>query len=144
MKKYLTVVSFLLISVLSSLAVIAQADVDPEVILSSTEIRMFNDDEQSLDVTIKNTETKSDTFTISVFPPEFKGLTVTPEVNHVNLGPGETRTVKLTFRSPVEVKICEPQVETCPVAYTITILSTSDDSITTTKDIQAQIKNFLN
>lgn len=127
--KLLAVLAFSLVAV--SVAS-AQTSVSPQITLSSNEASFFNGDQGSIDVTVKNKDEAPHTFTVSVFPGTLDMVSAFPSISHLTLQPGESGSFKVSFSSQFEA-------EFVPRSFSITIASTDDRDISSTKQVFVHI-----
>lgn len=106
----------------------AQVSPNPTIFLSSNEVSFFNGDQDHVDVTVKNNDDETHTFTISVFPNSLDNVFATSSINHVTLAPQESGTFRLTFSSTFEA-------EFVPRQFSVSASATDDASLTSTKDV---------
>ncbi len=82
----------------------------------------------SVDIVVKNTQSQSDTFTLSLFPTQFEKISANLDTFLLTLAPGEEKTVKLVFVSPIDA-------EPGSTIFEVITKSTSDESVSETKNI---------
>ena len=132
MKKFVPIIAFVLASVVLTSGAYAQSNLDPTLTLSSSNVDFFNGDQGSIDVTVKNNDDKTHTFTVSVFPSTLDKVSAFANINHITLAPQETGTFKVSFSSLIEA-------EFVPRQFGITLASTEDPTIEASKNVFVKI-----
>lgn len=99
-----------------------------DVSLSKGSLVGYTSETQDIDVTVKNTESKSDTFTISIFPTQFEKVTASLESFLLTLAPNEEKTIKLYFSVAIDADLISP-------AFSVTAKSTSDAIVSDTENV---------
>lgn len=115
---------------MSSFAV-AQGDVG--LTLASNEMTIFGGESKSVDLTIENNQTKTDTFSISVWPSYWAGVITSIVPDSVKVGEQSTRTSKLTFT----VDISADEIDSL---FKVSVTSSSDKTVTDSQNILLRIK----
>ncbi len=128
-KKVLFLLTTLPIFLILVSSVVAQR---PQLSISSDQIDLFNGDEQSVDLTIKNTGERSDNFAISVFPSYWNKLSTFPDSSLVTLAAGDSTTVKVYFSALAESEFGVN-------SFTITVTPTSDRTSSSNVTLQVRI-----
>jgi hypothetical protein len=105
---------------------------NPELTVSATEVDVFNGDETSIDLTIKNGRTFPDSFIISVFPNFWNKVSVFPEKSFVQLAGLESTTVRIFFNALAEAEFGAK-------AFTITVKSASNEKIVSSVDVTLRV-----
>ncbi|MBU5537024.1 MAG: hypothetical protein QW818_00100 [Candidatus Aenigmatarchaeota archaeon] len=114
------ILSFLL-SISTVFAAGVELSVKSNIIGYTTEV-------STVDVTVRNTQNKTDTFTLSLFPTQFEKILASLESFILTLSPNEEKIIKLTFSIPIDAEPISTQFE-------LTARSTSDASIFDTKNV---------
>ncbi len=125
---------FILISLVLILPV-AVADVG--VRLSSYDMVGYTGETPSIDITVVNNGTAKDTFLISVWPPQYYGVTLNLEKYLVTVDANSQETVKLYFYIAMDAK------EITPV-FSISAKSSTDADVTDTRDFYLTIVRKTN
>lgn len=99
-----------------------------DVSLSSKSIVGYTTETQTVDVTVRNTEDKTDTFTLSLFPTQFEKVTASLESFLLTLAPNEEKTSKLHLTVAIDADLISP-------VFTVTAKSTSDESISDSENL---------
>ncbi len=123
MKKLL--VSAFVVVLLMSVSTAFAAGVE---VSSPTSTTGYTTETRSVDVTVKNTQDKTDTFTLSLFPAQFERVSANLDTFLLTLGPGEEKVVKLTFAIPIDA-------EPGSMNFDINVKSTSDESVSVAKSV---------
>jgi hypothetical protein len=131
-KKQVSLIAFAIVSFLFLSVAAAQSNPSPTIFLSTNEVSFFNGEQDSLDVTVKNNDGETHTFSISVFPSSLDKVFASPSLNHITLNPSESGTFKITFTSLFEA-------EFMPRQFSVTLVATDDPSLTATKEVFVNI-----
>jgi hypothetical protein len=119
-------VSALILSLLTGVSAVFAAGVD--VSLSSASVVGYTTETQAVDVVVKNTQTKSDTFTLSLFPSQFEKVSPSLESFLLTMAPNEEKVVKLYLTVAIDAEPVSP-------VFTITAKSTSDESLSDSENL---------
>ncbi|MBI2084262.1 MAG: hypothetical protein HYT70_01450 [Candidatus Aenigmarchaeota archaeon] len=101
--------------------------------IPKTNPTLFTGETSSVDVVIVNSRSNADTFTLTIFNPVPTQIGVSAEKFLIDVGPNEQETVRIDFTPDF---LADPQT----VEYSITVMSTSDNSVTDTKSIFATVQ----
>ncbi len=124
MKRFL--ISTFIITLAISMSAVFAAGV--EVSLSKNSLVGYTSETQTVDVIVKNIQSKADTFTLSVFPAQLEKVTASLDNFIITLNPNEEKYVKLFLSVPIDSDLISPQ-------FTITVKSTSDSSVSDSEQI---------
>jgi hypothetical protein len=124
-KVILIILSFFLISP----AALAQK---VEIITSATNVIVYTNEVQTIDVTIKNMQTESDIFSLSVSPSPIPGVNANLEKYAVEINANSTTTVKLYFSAAIDA----PELIS---AFTITARSITNEDVTSSKSVYLRV-----
>lgn len=108
---------------------------NPQIILSSNEVNMFNippNNQQSIDLTIKNIRDVRDTLSITIFPTYWNYIDTFLSKTLIELESGETETLKISFTA-------QPEASFGSKAFTITITSTKNPEISSNQTLILQV-----
>ncbi len=129
MKKIFILPLFFILLVLFSSTVNSQSiDTDPTITFSENEINLFPNDDGSINVNIKNNDYVGHLFGISIFPTNLEKVSIISEFNHISINSGQSKNFKISFNSQIDAEIF-------PRKFSITIISSENENIRTTKDI---------
>ncbi|MEK6909855.1 MAG: hypothetical protein AABW61_02130, partial [Candidatus Aenigmatarchaeota archaeon] len=99
-----------------------------DVSLSKGSLVGYTTETQSVDVTVKNTQDKTDTFTLSLFPVQFEKVSTSLESFLLTLAPKGEKVVKLYLSVAIDADLVSP-------VFTVTAKSTSDESMSDSKNL---------
>ena len=125
-------ISAFIVILLTSVSLSLAAGVEVSVPSSTTG---YTTEIQSVDLTVKNTQDKTDTYTLSLFPTQFEKVSANLDAFLLTLKPGEEKTVKLTFAVPLEA-------EPGSLKFDVSIKSTSDESVLETRSVILTIQRI--
>lgn len=111
--------------------VIAQQNI--ELLPSTKEITVLSGETGTIDLTIKNNLNKKDTFSISIFPSFWKGISAFPEKNTVSIEAKSNSSVKIYFSTLLET---EESIQ----IFSVSLISVTDTNISSTIDIQVRVQ----
>ncbi len=131
MKRFL--ISAFIVSLLVSISIVFASGVD--VMPSKASVVGYTTETQSVDMVVKNSQDKTDTFTLSVFPSKFEKVTADLDSFIMMLTSGEEKTVKLTFSMPIDA---DPQ----SISFEVTAKSTSNEAVLDTKNVILSIQRL--
>lgn len=123
MKLLISAFVFVLLSTVST-AFAAGVDVS----LSTGSLVGYTTETQSVDVTVKNTGDRTDTFTLSLFPTQFEKVTASLESFLLTLAPNEQKTLKLYLTVAIDADLISP-------VFGVTAKSTSDESVSDSENL---------
>lgn len=132
MKKQVSLIAFTVVSLFLVSVAAAQSNPSPTIFLSTNEVSFFNGEQDSVDVTVKNIDGRTHTFSISVFPSSLDKVFANPSLSHITLNPSESGNFKVTFKSLFES-------EFTPRQFSITLVATDDSSLIATKEVFVNI-----
>ncbi|MBI1978448.1 MAG: hypothetical protein HYS62_00090 [Candidatus Aenigmarchaeota archaeon] len=95
----------------------------------------YTTETSGIDVTVKNTQDKTDTFTLSLFPTQFEKVSANLDTFLITLKPGEEKTGKLTFSIPIDA-------EPGSLRFDVTAKSTSDESLSDAKSVILNVQRI--
>ena len=98
-----------------------------DLTLSSNNIIGYGGETTSIDIIIKNNQIVADTFTITVFPPNFGKVTTNLEKFSVWVNSSSAEKVKLYFDMPMDV-------DEIGIAFKVSVKSVTDSSVIDEKD----------
>ena len=119
-------ISAFIVAFLISVSAVFAAGVD--VSLSKGSLVGYTTETQSVDVIVKNTQEKTDTFTLSLFPTQFEKVSASLESFLLTLAPKEEKVVKLYLTVALDADLVSP-------VFTVAAKSTSDESVTDSKNL---------
>ncbi len=114
---------------------IAIADVN--VMLSTNDMVGYTGETPSIDVTVKNNGTSKDTFSVSVWPPQFAGVTTSMDKYIVTVAPDSGETVKLYFSIAMDAE------EVTPI-FSISAKSTTNENVSDIETLYLRIVRKTN
>ncbi len=106
-----------------------------EVVLPKASVTAYTTEDMTVDLIVKNTQDKIDTFTIFTPTPNFEKVSASFDTFLIKLAPREERTVKLTFSTPIDAN---PQSN----EFEIITKSTSDSSVSDTKKLILNVQRL--
>jgi hypothetical protein len=124
---FITFLAFLTLATL----VIAQEEI--KLTLAVKEITILSGETETVDLTIKNNQNKADTFSITIFPSFWKGVSTFPEKSTLTIPAGLNSSVKIFFSTPLEAE------ESMQIFY-ITVASVTNTSIWSTESVRVEVK----
>jgi len=95
MKKLLFLLSILLVASLSARCVLAADEIG--ISLNPSETVVASGDTKTVAVTITNNQEKTDIFSVSIFPTNFKGMTTSFETDRLSINSHSSKEVKISF-----------------------------------------------
>ena len=99
-----------------------------DISLSKGSLVGYTTETQSVDVTVKNTQSTTDTFTLSLFPTQFEKVSASLESFLLTLAPNGEKVVKLYLTVAIDADLVSP-------VFTVTAKSTSDESVTDSENL---------
>ncbi|MBI2546985.1 MAG: hypothetical protein HYW23_00890 [Candidatus Aenigmarchaeota archaeon] len=126
-------VSVFIIALMLSASAALATGVD--VSASKGSVNGYTTEDVSVDVVVKNLESKADTFTLSLFPPQLEKISASLGNFLVTLNPNEEKTVKLTFSIPIDAT---PGA----IKFEVSAKSASDGSVNDTQDVILNVKRL--
>ncbi len=121
------------LAVFSVLLLVATAAAkEVELSLSSTDLVGYTNDVQSVDITIRNNQDKTDTVSLSVWPPQFAGVGATLDKYLVTVAAKSSETVKLFFGVAIDAE------EVVPI-FTVSVKSTTNEIFADSQNLYLRI-----
>lgn len=127
---YLRTTFIAILSFLFLISSVAASEVD--LTLSSSTMVGYGGETTSVDLIITNNQVMADTFTITVFPSEFGGVTTNLEKFSVRVNNASSEKVKLYFDMPLDV-------DEVSLKFNINVKSTSDESVSDVEELLLRI-----
>jgi len=127
------VVIFFFISVFL-LAFPANAQVN--MFLESKDITGYTGETVATDIKIRNSQTVSDEFTISIWPTYWGRISAVPEKSRIKIASNSNETIKFYFTIPIDSEEVMPQ-------YNITVRSINDETISAVQLLNLIVKRTV-
>jgi hypothetical protein len=96
--------------------------------LSTKILTAYTGELVSAEITVKNNQAFTDTFSLSIFPPYYQGIIPSLEKYSLTLGPYESQTLKIYF----EIPECAEEASN---SFTITVTSRKNENVSDSKSL---------
>jgi hypothetical protein len=106
-----------------------------EIDLSKSYVEVFSEETETIELTIRNLQTKTDTFLINILPPVPQGkVSVYPQQNSIEINANSSASVKIYLSA-------DPAAEQTgsPILFNLTVSSLTQPSIQTSKEIKVLV-----
>jgi len=100
--------------------------------LKSKDLIGYTGETTTTDITIQNTQSTSDEFSINIWPPYWAGINVNLEKSRVKISANSNETVKLYFSIPIDI-------DELIVPYNITVKSVRNETISTVQILNLRV-----
>jgi hypothetical protein len=122
--KALLILPFIALLVLNGCLAAEEVSLD----LSTKILTAYTGELASAEITVKNNQAFTDTFSLSVFPPYYGGIIPSLEKYSLTLGPQESQTLKIYF----EIPECAEEISN---SFTITATSRKNENVSNSKNL---------
>lgn len=129
--KKITLTCFFITVLLMSSFTLAQSDVS--LVPSTDEMTIFGGESKSVGLTVENNQTKTDIFSVSVWPSYWAGVITSIVPDSVKASSSSTGTSKLTFT----VDISADEMDSL---FKVSATSTTDKTVTDSQNILLRVK----
>jgi hypothetical protein len=96
--------------------------------LSTKILTIYTGESASVELSLKNNQAFSDTFSLSIFPPYYQGIVPSLEKYSITLGPYETQTLKIYF----EIPECAEETSS---SFAITAISRKNENVSDSENL---------